>query len=408
MPRGRAHARRRSWPSSSDECRRAATGAIDARRDEASATPASRTGAATTSRKATSAGVAAAAAAAAATAVRATKRAATPSPARPAKRSTTRRRLDRRQRGHFDEAPRSAPAGEPEQTHFDAEPRDARRADAGRSDALASARAVVARRDGQRVARAAIDGRFAQRRPRGRHPAAKPSARIAEPARRARQCGERGSRGVLCLADGLARRGRRIGGPAVGELRRRQDRGGAGGDGRDSSADPRRARDPRRRSRSTKVRSFSSRPRRTCRRSSCRSRRCRARRRASRPALAQEAPRVRPRRLFLAATRSRSGQPLERALVGRLVHEIVPRDRWGLRQQVEAAPLAVGVGLPPARALRPRAVRRAARRRRRRRRSTGCKAGPCRSRRRARARRPRHRRLRRRRCGARRPCSGRR
>ena len=42
------------------------------------------------------------------------------------------------------------------------------------------------------------------------------------------------------------------------------------------------------------------------------------------------------------------GQALQRVLVGRLVHQLVPGQRRGLRQQRQAACLAVRIGLPVA------------------------------------------------------------
>ena len=95
--------------------------------------------------------------------------------------------------------------------------------------------------------------------------------------------GERRPDGVLCVAARLARRCRRIGGTAMGELRRGEDRGCAGGDGRRPPNRSASRATSRRQPRSTRVRSCWSRPRRTCRRSSCRSRRHRAKRRASNP-----------------------------------------------------------------------------------------------------------------------------
>ena len=103
-----------------------------------------------------------------------------------------------------------------------------------------------------------------------------------------------------------------------------------------------------------------------------------------------------------------SGQAVERAQVGRRAHQVVPGQRHGLRQQVEAARARDRVGLPAAGGLAPQQAVEQRVDRGTALPATGCRAAPCRSRRRAPATPPRRSRPRRRRCGARRPCSGRR
>ena len=175
------------------------------------------------------------------------------------------------------------------------------------------------------------------------------------------------------------RRGRRIGRPAVGELRRREDPAAQEAMAGDAGADARAARDQAGRSSSTTARWCWSRPRRTCRRSSCRSRPgARRRRRKALAARRHGGAAGSPAAPF----RPCLGQPLQRALVAGVVHQLVPGQRRRLRQQGEAARFAVGIGAasgPSACGLRAAVEQRVDRARRRR--PTGCTAAPGRSRR---------------------------